>query len=322
MNKTPEILIVDDNQGLALNLREIIELGGFTADTAFSGADALQLCRNKNYDLALVDLRLPDIAGTDLIPEMNKIVPDIKCIIMTAHASIETAASSVGKNGIVAYEIKPLDINRVLFLISEILARVQAEKALLDSEAYTRALIDSVKVGILVVDDESGEILDANPAAAEMSGVPKPEIPGKTINEFIKPREAAAENQDEIETLLIKPGGEQLQILNTSTKTSLKGRPCVIESFLDISDLKRMEREVRAAKDQAEAAIAARNEFLEQMNSEFRAPMTGVMGSIDSLLNQPLNDEQRKYAEHINDSFESILTILNDIIDLHGVDKK
>ena len=116
------ILVVDDDVDSCSNARDILNDLGYCLDTAHSGADALQLVRERQYDVALLDFNMPDIDGLSLFREIKRLQPSTVAIIVTAHAGADTRkdAEEVGAWRIVH---KPVEFNELLSLIDEALQR-------------------------------------------------------------------------------------------------------------------------------------------------------------------------------------------------------
>lgn len=128
MKREFEILIVEDHVGVASSLKDILEKQGHPVAVAHNGQTALALFREKLFDLALIDMRLPDMSGEELIDQLAALSPRTEYIINTGHASLASAVAAVRKKSIIAYEIKPVDIDRLASLVDQVAKRRQAEK--------------------------------------------------------------------------------------------------------------------------------------------------------------------------------------------------
>lgn len=115
------ILIVDDEENLRKTLSRILSKVGYSVTTASSGEEGLQLLQAGAYDLAFIDLLMPGIGGVELLGEIRKIYPEMAVLILTAHATLETAIEAVRK-GARDYLIKPADPQLILDRVKDILA--------------------------------------------------------------------------------------------------------------------------------------------------------------------------------------------------------
>ncbi len=106
-----KVLLVDDEEELAETLAERLMIRGFSVDWAVTADSALKLFKDKNYDVAVLDVKLPGLSGVDLKEHMAEIDPALKFIFMTGHGSQEDFKAGSAAAGESNYLWKPVDID-------------------------------------------------------------------------------------------------------------------------------------------------------------------------------------------------------------------
>ena len=112
------ILIVEDDANIRESLSKILQQEGYDTDVAVNGGEAMQKSRNKFYDLALLDIKLPDMEGTQLLAKLHETMPKMVKIMVTGYPSIENAMEALNQ-GADAYVTKPVKPAKLLALIEE-----------------------------------------------------------------------------------------------------------------------------------------------------------------------------------------------------------
>jgi len=102
------VLLVDDEQGLLEYLSKLLLKKGFIVKATFSGEEALGAAKAANYDVAVVDLKMPGIDGLETQKRLRDIQPFLQCIVLTGHGSIKSALES-GHEDAFEYFLKPVD---------------------------------------------------------------------------------------------------------------------------------------------------------------------------------------------------------------------
>ncbi len=116
---SPKLLIVDDEELIRWSLRERLESCGYQITEAGTGAQTIEACKD-GVDLVLLDYRLPDADGLQLLAQIKAIDPDILVILMTGHSSVETAVEAM-KQGAYHYVNKPFNLDEIEILVSKAL---------------------------------------------------------------------------------------------------------------------------------------------------------------------------------------------------------
>jgi DNA-binding NtrC family response regulator len=115
------ILIIDDEAGIRDSLLSILVEEGYSVEAVENGKQAIKICEKMNFDVALIDINLPDIKGTELLAKLKQISPKIVRIIITGHPSIENAVKAVNEKSD-GYILKPFKIPELLETIKRLLA--------------------------------------------------------------------------------------------------------------------------------------------------------------------------------------------------------
>ncbi|MCL2477688.1 response regulator [Candidatus Bathycorpusculum sp.] len=112
------ILVVDDDKSILRTFTRILQKSGYEIDTAETGQEAIEKTQTRSYDLALVDIRLPDIDGTDLLAKLKKPLQHTVKIMITGFPSLETGVKALDE-GADAYLVKPVKPQELLILLEE-----------------------------------------------------------------------------------------------------------------------------------------------------------------------------------------------------------
>lgn len=123
-NNVKKILIIDDEPALRQTLGAILKREGYTPCMVGTGHEGISKLCEEHFSLVFLDIKLPDGTGTDLLPQIHQIQPEVPVIILTAHATLETAMQAV-KGGARDFLLKPIDPHAILERVGQILQEVQ-----------------------------------------------------------------------------------------------------------------------------------------------------------------------------------------------------
>ncbi len=237
----------------------------------------------------------------------------------------------------------------------DITDRKRASDALRDSERRLTDIINFLPDATLVT-DKDGNVISWNHAMEAMTGIEAKEMLGKGNYEYALPLygqrrpiliDLVLKKQEEVEKDYSNIERSGAILIGEALTPSLKGRPTylhgtaaalydskgnivgAIESICDITERKRAEetlqqanRDLEIAVDKARKATDAKSEFLANMSHEIRTPLNGIIGMIGLLMDTKLSAEQREYAQIAHISSETLLALINDILDLSKIEAR
>ena len=284
MQKFYNILIIDDDKELAQNLNDILTENGYGTAVAIDGKSAKEHCLKREFDLALVDIKLPDINGLKLVEKLSELLPEMEYIIITGYGTVESAAQAVAQKKIISYITKPLDFNHLLSLLKQVAARKQAEQesgqaedSLRKAEENYRSIFENAVEGIYQTTPD-GKFINANPALVNMLGYKSPEeLTEKVINIekqlYVNPQERerfkkVIDEQNVVKdfiTQLYRKDGKKIWVsLSSRTVLESKGRIQYYEGTIeDITEQKLVGEQIQR-----------KNAVLSAINNVFKKTLT------------------------------------------------
>jgi two-component system, OmpR family, phosphate regulon sensor histidine kinase PhoR len=197
----PTILVVDDELGYRDGIRRILAGRGFEARTVGNGREAIECIVNGDYPIALVDLKMPEVDGFEVIEKVRELKPSTLCIVVSAFATIESAVQTT-KMGAFDFVVKPFMPDDLMVVVNRAVETwkltSEAERLRAEREAHMlelsaeksrlRTIIQSIAEGILVVNIDGVVVLD-NPTTRRVLGrVHSPSLEGPVADVIRDPK--------------------------------------------------------------------------------------------------------------------------------------
>lgn len=162
MNNDRRILVVDDDANLRKTITEILRIKGYDAVATGTGAEGVAEAVRDFVNVALIDLKLPDMSGIDVMERIKLATPLCEVIILTGHASMDTAIEAINK-GAFSYLMKPYEMDDLLLQIRHAIERQKGQSEILRLASFPR--LDPNPV---IEVNSAGEVTYLNPAAERL----------------------------------------------------------------------------------------------------------------------------------------------------------
>lgn len=311
------VLIVEDESIVALDLKfRLSALGYRVAGIAGTSAEALAIVAAERPDIVLMDIQIR--GPVDGIETAGRIYEEfeIPSIFITAYSDPESLerAKAVSPFG---YLLKPFQERELEIAIELAIHKNESDCALRRTREVLDVTLRSITEGVITA-DRSGVILFANEAAATMLGCEPSDVVGERLAEVVQitPQEAPAETGESWGELRVSEGAPrpvQYSTHYTSSHTNSDVHEVLV--FRDISKAQEYQHGLVAAKEAAEAAVAARSHFMARVTHELRTPLNSILGlsnvARDRLADHPIANE----LAIIESSASMLLGIVNEILE-------
>ena len=353
MHEKQTILIIDDDESNRRSLALILEGRGYETETAETGAEALEKAQGRFFNLALVDIRLPDIEGIELITPLKEIHPDIAVIMVTGFGSMETAVRSL-KAEALGYITKPFNMEEMLATVNQILdkqrliienrklykeaqrelaERRRLQAALRESEARYREIVSnipcmvyqsiverngSISMPFVSKSSYTGKGLKLKEVTTDPSwafGTIVPEDLDR-VNQWATELVGTGETQP-IEFQVKAKTGETRWIRVVSKSQLLPdGRTLGTGVVLDITETKLAEEREKQLQQELNLAsrLASVGELASGVAHEINNPLAAVVGFSELLMSKDVPRDIKEDLEVINDSAQRVARIVKNLL--------
>lgn len=327
----PRLLVIDDELGMREGIRRIFRLEGYDVTVAENGSDGIAIGSEREFDVALIDLKMPDMDGLTVLRRLRDRFPDTEYMIITAFAGIDTAVEAT-KHGAYTYIPKPFTPDQIVFEVNRALGkrrltletrelRAEQERRLLEisqEKSRLRTIINAINDAVFVTNLED-EIVLANPQTRALFNFPATIKAGDKISDLLPEevidliREAQEKTRQDIELVSheweMRPNLELVVQMKTApVKDAEGGIIGFVTTIQDVTQLKRLDMQ--------------KSQFVSMVAHELKAPVAAVSGYLESMHGQLLGEDIAAYAKMIHRSRERLQALIDLVNDLLNISRR
>ena len=347
-----EILVVDDIPANLKLLTDILTAKGYRVRPAISGQLALRSAALKSPDLVLLDVKMPDMDGYEVCGALKSDHKNADVPVIFISALDETRDKVRGfEAGGIDFITKPFQAEEVLARVKTHLSlrrlhhrlerqneqlqkesaeRLQTERELRELNDFNNKIFEAAAIGVLAYNGFSGQCVMANQAAAKIANASIDQLLGQNFRRIgawqAPDRLSMAEQvldtgiERNEEVHMVTSFGREVWIQCHLNRFLSHGEPHLLVLVHDMTEQKHFQEALKQAKEAAETANRAKSEFLANMSHEIRTPLNAVIGFSDLLTSVVDDPKQKSYIKSIQTSGESLLRLINDILDLSKIE--
>ncbi|MEK6324187.1 MAG: response regulator [Acidobacteriota bacterium] len=330
-----KIVNVEDHPSSREATSEILRLEGFAVFEAATGIEALKIVADVKPQLVLLDVKLPDINGHEVCRRLKADYATASIPILQISASYVTHEDRGRglESGADAYLVKPVEPDELIATVKALLRMRDAEEARRETEHRYQLLFESSSLPTWICDLETLAFLEVNQAAVNQYGYSREEFLTMTIRD-IRPSEDVALMEgyvskiphavpNALEWRHKKKDGTIIETEVFWHELLYRRQHALLVSANDITERKRAEAErerllsqEQAAREQAEAASRAKDEFLAMVSHELRAPLNAMLGWAQILRSTKVDESTMTHAvEIIERSARTQSRLIEDLLD-------
>jgi PAS domain S-box-containing protein len=318
MQNATNILIVDDEEGVCELLAEALSGTGFSITAICSPVEALEIATRQCYDLALLDIKMPQMDGISLARELRIINPSMGIILITGYGNFEAALEAI-KLGVSDFIEKPFNIGELLVSVNRLAERQRLEREvrektelLRQSEEQYRILVDNIADGVALFSD--GKIVFHNKIFSRLLGLGSMRLHRRDMVDLLHPEDRTSAIQDfakllkNRKTSLVKyrfrkNDGTYCWVSVNSSVVRFRGKPSIISTFRDITSFVEME--------------ISQKDMEKMLRHDMHSRLVAIVGFANRLLDKTeLSEAQTKCCRHIQQCGKELERMVNTYLDV------
>ena len=333
MSSEARILVVDDEMGIREGCKRALSAEGYCVDDAEDGNAGLEKVKENGYDLLLVDLMMPGMSGLELIAKIHLIDPEIILLVITGHATIETAVEAM-KKGAYDYLPKPFSPDALIAVVRRGLEkrslRQEAKKLywerdqrlleLVNERSRMRTIIGCMADGVLVANME-GRLVLWNAASVKMLKSRGFDVAGEPLEYYI-------DNQAMVDAIkeVLSAKDESFSMISREIEVEGDPKTVLMANIAPIRDEKgNILGAVSVLRDitQLKEIDKIKSQFVSMVAHELRAPLAAIKGWLEIVITgEGGGDEkqQKQWLERARDRSDSLLALVNDLLEINRME--